>query len=164
MDHLQRVLILLMVAGIPAAAPPLSSPPSDLCLSAGSLTYRISQSASADLRVKIDPHAAHPDMRLQLVDKVESADFTIVDDLSAASSPGCEGSASLRTVRIITDASPTDITIALSSEADAALKLYVRSARFGYEDAAVLFAAMRHYERASTPHTDGDEDARPESW
>jgi hypothetical protein len=103
-------------------------------------------------------------MRLQLVDKVESADFTIVDDVSAASSPGCEGSASLRSVRIITDASPTDITIALSSETDTAFKLYVHSARFGYEDAAVLFAAMRHYEHARTLRTDGDEDTHPESW
>jgi hypothetical protein len=67
-------------------------------------------------------------------------------------------------VRVITDASPADITIALSSEADAALKLYVHSARFRHEDAAVLFSATHHYGRTRTFAADGAESARPESW
>src|SRR5262249_34556700 len=112
----------------------------------------------------IDPQAANSDLRLQLVDEVESADFSVVDDVSTASAPGCESSGLIRTVRVITDASPADITIALSSEADAALKLYVHSARFGHDDAAVLFTAMHHYERARTFAADGDEAARLESW
>src|SRR5437764_3624393 len=87
----QRLLILLMVAGIPAAAPspPHSSSPT-LCLSAGSLTYQIlSNAPAADLRVKITGQTADPDLRMQLVDSVESADFAVVDDVDAAPAAAC---------------------------------------------------------------------------
>lgn len=153
MDHLQRVLILLMVSAMPAAAPPVSSSDSDLCLAAGSLTYRISSSASvADLRVKIDPHASNPDLRAQLVDDVASADFALVDDTSAAPAAACARSGINKIVRITTDPGPADLTVALSSEpADAPLRLYVHSTWFGPEHAAALYAAMRHFEQAGLP-------------
>jgi hypothetical protein len=147
MDHLPRLLILLMVAGAPAAAPPASLPPSDLCLDAGSLIYRISPTASpAELRVKIDPHAPHPDLQVQLVDDVAAADFALVDDASAGQAAGCAQS-SAKVVRIVTDTGPADLTVALSSApAAVALRLYVHSARFGSHEAAALYAAMRHFE------------------
>jgi hypothetical protein len=90
MDHLQKFLILLLVAGIPAAAPPFSASPADLCLTAGSLTYRVSSgTAAADVRVRIEPRAAHPDLRIRLVDGIESADFAVVDDVGTAGGRAC---------------------------------------------------------------------------
>src|SRR4051812_38832747 len=123
MDHLHRVAILLMVAGMPAAAPPVSSSDSDLCLAAGSLTYLVSRSASvADLRVKIDPQASNPDLRARLVDDVASADFALVDDTSTTPAAACARSEFNKIVRITTD-SGADLTVALSSEpADAPLR------------------------------------------
>ena len=127
MTQLQRVLILLMVAGIPAAAPPVPGSSPTLCLAAGSFTYRVwPNAAAADLRIKIDPRAAAPDLRIELVDSIEGADFAVVDEREQA-----------------------DITISLSRDDPAAdLRLYVHSMRFGHRDAAALLAAMRHYEHA----------------
>jgi hypothetical protein len=170
MDHLQRILILLMVAGIPAAAPPFSASSPDLCLAAGSLTYQVSPSASAvDFRVRIEPRAVHPDLRpdlrIQLVDSVESADFAVVDDVGAARGSACSSTGLIKTVRVVADAGPADITISLSrDDADADLRLFVHSVRFGHRDVAALFAAMRHYENADKLPASADDDSRQESW
>lgn len=165
MDHLQRVLILLMVSAMPAAAPPVSAPDSDLCLAAGSLTYRISRSASvADLRVKIDPQASNPDLRVQLVDDVASADFALVDDTSAALAAACADAGPKKTVQIVADAEPADLTVALFSEpADAPLRLYLHSARLGPEHAAAVYAAMRHFEQAGLPSAT-DAESQDAGW
>jgi hypothetical protein len=136
-----------------------------LCLAAGSLTYRISRSASvADLRVKIDPQASNPDLRAQLVDDVASADFALVDDTSAAPAAACARSGLNKIVRITTDPGPADLTVALSSEpADAPLRLYVHSAWFGPEHAAALYAAMRHFEQAGLPSAT-DAESQDAGW
>jgi hypothetical protein len=166
MSHLQRILILLLVAGIPAAAPPFPGSSPNLCLAAGSLTYQVSPNASAaDLRVRIEPRAAHPDLRIQLVDSIESADFAVVDDVGAAPAGACSTSGLIKTVRTVDDAGPADITISLSREdADADLRLYVHSVRFGHRDAAALFAAMRHYENAVKLPASADGEERQDSW
>jgi hypothetical protein len=165
MDHLQKFLILLLVAGIPAAAPPFSASPADLCLTAGSLTYRVSSgAAAADVRVRIEPRAAHPDLRIRLVDGIESADFAVVDDVGTAGGSACASAGLVKTVRVISDAGPADITLSLSrDDADADLRLFVHSMRFGHADAAALFAAMRHFENAGKASASDDDD-RQETW
>jgi hypothetical protein len=173
MDHLQKILILFLVAGIPAAAPPYSASSPDLCLAAGALTYRVSPGATAaDLRVKIEPRAAHPDLlpelrpdlRIQLVDSVESADFAIVDDVSAARESACLTTGPIKTVSVVADAGPADITISLSRDAaDADLRIFVHSVRFGHRDAAALFAAMRHYENVNKLSAGTDDADRQDS-
>jgi len=153
MTYVQRVLILLIIAGIPAAAPhfPRSSP--RLCLAAGSLTYQVTPNASAaDLRVKIDPHAAHPDLRIQLVDAIDSADFAVVDDAGVSPADACATPGSIKTLGAVSEAEAADITISLSrDDPDADLKLYVHSVRFGHRDAATLLAAMQHYQKEALP-------------
>jgi hypothetical protein len=165
MERLPKTLILLAVpllasmaaAALPflnAAPPPTVAPvavaaAADLCFTAGPVTYRVSTGTSApDYRVRIDSGAADPhsdpDLRIQLVDNVESADFALVDGFSGDHGT-CASAGHIRTVALVDDASAADVTLLLSGEpSEAALKLFVHSDRFGDRDAAALFAAMRH--------------------
>jgi hypothetical protein len=165
MEHLPKTLILLAVpllasmaaAALPflnAAPPPAVAPvtvaaAADLCFTAGPVTYRVSTGTSTpDYRVRIDsgaadPHSA-PDLRIQLVDNVESADFALVDGFSGDHGT-CASAGRIRTVALVDDASAADVTLRLSGEpSETDLKLFVHSDRFGDRDAAALFAAMRH--------------------
>jgi hypothetical protein len=152
MDRLHKTLILLLVAGIPAAAPPFFATPPALCFTAGSVTYQVSANAvSADYRVKIDNAAPAPQLRIGLVDAVETADFALVDDNSAFDRNGCDTAGRLKTITLVADG-PTDLTIALTRAASAAdLRLFVHSARLGHREAAALLAVLHYNEpRAST--------------
>jgi hypothetical protein len=142
MERLRNTLILLLVAGIPAAAPPFFAATPNLCFTAGTVTYRMTN-ATPDIRVRID--AAHPDLRIRLVDSVEAADFALVDDVGTVDAGACQSAGLVRTVRLVGEGGAADVTISLSPEtAEGDLKLFVHSARFGHRDAAALFAAMRH--------------------
>jgi len=166
MDQLQKILILLMVAGIPAAASPFSASSPDLCLAVGSLTYRVSPgAAAADVRVRIAPRAAQPDLRIALVDGIESADFALVDDVGTAGQSACASAGPVKTVRVVSDAGPADITLSLSrDDPDADLRLFVHSVRFGHRQAAALFAAMRRDENTGKAPAGADDDGYRESW
>jgi hypothetical protein len=167
LERLNKTLILLLVAGIPAAAAPpffltFSAQQPQLCFTAGSITYQVG-GAAPDYRVKI---AATGDLRIQLVNDVDLADFALVDDVADADS-ACDAGGTVRTIKVVDDASPADVTVSLTqavaqmdakeadeTTAEAAvpesagtdLKLFVHSARFGHRDAAALLAAMRHYQ------------------
>jgi hypothetical protein len=162
MEHWRKILTLsvlavLLVAGTMAAVLPFlaPTPPTvaivavDRCFTAGSVTYRVSTGASTpDYRVKIDsgaadPHSA-PDLRIQLVDSVESADFALVDGFSGDAGT-CASAGHIKTVQVVGETSPADVTLRLSGDpTEADLKLFVHSERLGERDAAALFAAMRH--------------------
>jgi hypothetical protein len=165
MEHWRKTLTLsalaaLLVAGtvaavLPflAATPPTAAPVAivavDRCFTAGSVTYRVSTGASTpDYRVKIDSGAADPDsapdLRIQLVDSVESADFALVDGFSGDHGT-CASAGHVKTVQVVGNTSPADVTLRLAGEpTETDLKLFVHSDRFGDRDAAALFAAMRH--------------------
>ncbi len=142
MERVGKTLVPLLVAGIAAAMPPLFATSHDLCFTAGPVTYRLSDSApSPDYRVRIDNAATRPDLRVRLVDRVELADLTLVDDVG--SDRPCSTLGVLRTVRIV--GGPADVTVSVSREVrDADFALYVHSARITDQDAAALFALMRH--------------------
>jgi hypothetical protein len=142
MERIRKTLILLLVAGIPAAAPPVFDAAPNLCFTAGSVTYQVAPGASLpDYRVRIADREAEPDLRIQLVNDVETADFALVDDFGSGSA--CTSAGLVKTVQVVGEGSTADVTMSLSREA-ADLKLFVHSARFGHRDAAALFAAMRH--------------------
>jgi hypothetical protein len=165
-QRLNKSLILLLVAGIPAAAAPLffltfKTQQPRLCFTAGTITYQVG-GAAPDYRVRI---AAAADLRIQLVDDVDLADFALVDDADDADS-ACDAGGTIRTIKVIDDQGPADVTVSLTlageqastSDAEQAaeaalfepapadLKLFVHSTRFGHRDAAALLAAMRHYQ------------------
>ena len=150
MSRLRKGAILLLLAGAPAAALPLLgsslSPSRALCFTNGPVTYRLAPgAAAADYRLRIDNTAAHPDLRVRLVERAELADFTWVDDPGVAEDGDCSTAGVLRTVQIVTAGKPSDLTIAVSQEgAEADFALFVHSARVARQDAAALFALMRH--------------------
>lgn len=125
------------------AVPPKPQPISN-CFASGASTYQIVTNAAApDYRIRIDSAATQPDLRMQLVDRPEYADFVLVDDFSGEPST-CRSSTPVRTVTLDgASASKPDVTVHLSADAKGAdYRLYVRSARFSQQDAAALLAAM----------------------
>jgi len=150
MERLPTILILLLIAGIPAAAPPLVSPSPQLCFTAGSVTFQTISQGRSDYRIKIVPGAADSHYRIQIVDRVDDADFAFVDDVGALSLDSCSAVGIVKTVKVVSDG-PFDLAVAVSAQTtDADARLFVHSARFGHQHAAALLAAMRHYQDDTT--------------
>ena len=127
-------LVILFVA-VPAATAAVFGPAAKPCFQAGDAAYRLTDSA-ASLTVRIDNHAAHPDLRLQLVDDPATADFVLVD---GDGSNACGGA--VQTISFDTGAAKPDLVVALT-RAPAEHKIFVRSVRYSDDDAAALYAAM----------------------
>src|SRR5262245_7518263 len=125
MNRVHQGFVLLLVAGIPAAMPLVPATSRDLCITAGPVTYRLSQSApSPDVRVRIDNAATEPDLRVRLVDRAEIADLALVDDAGHPAGHSCAVMGELRTARIV--AGPSDVTVGISHEQhDGDFALYV---------------------------------------
>jgi len=145
--RLRKSLFLLLLASVPAAAalPFFGNSPHELCFTAGSVTYRLSPAATApDYRVRIDNSVAHPDLRVQLVDEAEIADYALVDDMGDATGNSCATAGRLRTVKIVSGDAASDVVISVSQNAaDPDFTLFVHSARATHQEAAALFALMR---------------------
>jgi hypothetical protein len=109
------------------------------CLSIGNATYRVTNSARADVTVRIDPAAAATsDIRVAIAATPDEADFVFVDDGSA---PACPRGA-FKTVRIDAAAPAPDLVVGLAAaETPAHYRIYVRSRWLDAETAAALFAA-----------------------
>jgi hypothetical protein len=149
MRRFQKSVLFGLVVAVPAAAQAFL-PPKQACFTAGMSTYQISTSTQTpDYKVRIDNRATRPDLRMQLVDQPEIADFVLVDDYDDGQRDACRTPAPIKTIRIDDEAQRPDLTISLAAALDAPdFKLYVHSARFSHEDAAALFGVMW---RASRP-------------
>ena len=139
-----KVLACLMLAvAVPATAQTfgftLGTIP-QACLSLGDATYRTATSVfSADVTVRIDPAAAAPDIRIQLAETADEADFIFVDDGDAQ--PSCGGTPA-RSVKIDPAATAPDLLVAfVPVTAPADYRIYVRSRWLRPEAAGALFAA-----------------------
>jgi hypothetical protein len=144
MDRLRKSLILLAVIAVPAAAHSTFAPENELCFASGSATYKLSQKTSApDIRVKIDNAAPRPDLRMQLVDRPEIADFVLVDDYGAAPGNACKSPAKMKVIKVDDETRTPDITVSLGvGDTLPDYRVYVHSARFSHRDVAALLAAL----------------------
>jgi hypothetical protein len=142
MDLARKLVVFLVAAGPPAVAQTYFTPPQVPCFSTGSTAYRFSPTASApDYRVRIDSQVERADVRIQMVDSAETADFVLIDDGPALAGGVCGPQA--KTISLAAEARPADMTVGLAADAASAdYKLFVRSARFSQHDAAALFAVM----------------------
>jgi hypothetical protein len=149
MDRVRITVVLFMVAALPAAAAPFFASAPDLCFTSGSTTYQLAdRAAAANYRVRIDNGAAHPDLRVSLVDDAETADFSLVDD-AASDGHACRSAGIRKTVAVVPADQPAEMTISLATAARGAdFTLFVHSARVSQQDAAALFALMRYAETA----------------
>ena len=144
MTRTQIASLMALMLAVPATAAIYFSPKAKPCFVAGSAAYRVAESGAANVTVRIDNKAARPNLRMQIVDDPAAADFVLVDD---GESGACDGA--VETIRLDSEASNPDLTVALSHEA-ADYKLYVRSPRFSTQDAAAFFAVMWRNARART--------------
>ena len=147
MDRSHKILLALALLAVPAvgtAAHSFLAIPESLCFASGAATYRISPAAtSPDYRVRIDNAAPRPDLRMQLVDRPEIADFVLADDFGASERGACRSSVPVRTVKVDTETDAPDVTVVLSTDATGSdYRIYVHSVRFSHQDAAGLLAAM----------------------
>jgi len=150
-NHIRNVLIVTSALAVPAALHSMNTAPKQpACFVSGALTYRIVPDAAApDYRVRVDSEARQADLRMQLVDSPERADFVLVDDFSNGEPDTCESSTPVRTVVLNGAGGKPDVTVHLSADAKGAdYRLYVRSARFSQRDAAALLAAMWKADRS----------------
>jgi len=140
MTRIHIAALIVLVVAIPAATAGSFFASNDKpCFIAGATGYQISDSASADVTVRIDNTAAQPNLRMQLVDDSAAADFVLVDDGDAVNV--CTGATAIQSIRLDPAAANADLTVSLS-HAPAAHKIYVRSASFSQPDAAALFAVI----------------------
>jgi len=138
--------VLFALAAVFAAAHSTSatySPPDHLCFASGSATYRIAPEARApDFRIRIGRDVAAADLRIQLVDRAELADFVLVDDNRRASA-ACRSTATARTVAIDDGAGTPDVTVSLTADwRGVHYRIFVHSIRYSQQDAAAILAAM----------------------
>jgi len=142
---LSLTVTVAAVLAVPAAVDSMKAAPKQpSCFASGASTYQIVANApTPDYRVRIDSKAANPDLRMQLVDRAEHADFVLVDDFSDGAPSTCKSSTPIRTVTLDGASAKPDVTVQLSTDAKGAdYRLYVHSVRFSQQDAAALLAAM----------------------
>jgi len=136
MTRTQIASLLALMLAIPVAAGAYFAPKAKPCFVAGHAAYRVADTGSASVTVRIDNQALRPNLRMQIVDDPAVADFVLIDE---DESNVCSGA--VETIRLDSEASKPDLTVALSHDA-AEYKIYVRSARFSTQDAAALFAVL----------------------
>jgi hypothetical protein len=140
-----RVLALLLLAiAIPATARTFDfslRAPGSACLSVGHVSWRaVPNSVRADTTVRLDPAAATPDIRIQIAETADAADFVFVDDGGAP--PACPHGGAVRTVKI--DAAAPDLVAQITTSPEAAdYRIFVRSRWLAPQTAAALFAAAQ---------------------
>ncbi len=114
----------------------------DLCFTTGATTYRLAKSGPADVRIRVDAVNPAADLRMQIVEQAEIADFIIADDIDEPGNP-CESGRHLTTIRADDSEPRPDVVVVLSPKPDTAdFRIYVHSARYAPKDAAAFLAAM----------------------
>ena len=145
MSRIRKIAVLVAALAVPAAAHSTFAPAPNLCIASGAETYRLAPTAAApDFRVRIEHTSERPDLRMQLVDRAELADFVIADDFSATvENTACRSPAPAKTVKIDAEAQSPDVVVHLAADvADPDYRVYVHSFRHSSQDAAALLAAM----------------------
>jgi hypothetical protein len=143
----RKVLVLLLLAvTVPATAQTFgfsigaATPP--VCLAIGEATFRIANDgARADYTVRIDPAAPSPDIRIQLAESADVADFVFVDD-GDAPARCLPGSSGIKSVRTDATGRAADLVVGFATSAlPADYRIFVHSRFLAPETAAALFAA-----------------------
>src|ERR1700688_1873247 len=103
--------LLILIVAVPAAtAGSFFSSNDKPCFIAGESGYQLSVGKSADVTVRIDNTAAHPSLRMQLVDDPAAADFVLVDDNDIVSA--CKDAMVIKSIRLDPAALNADLTVA----------------------------------------------------
>lgn len=141
MRHIRILAGLTLAVALPAAAHTFAFSPgsaAEACLAIGNTTYRLARGA-ADVTVRIEPSAVAPNVRIQLAETPDEADFILVDD---GAPPACGAAANVKNVSIAPGITAVDLVVGFASgSAPADYRIYVRSRWIALETVAALFAA-----------------------
>jgi hypothetical protein len=146
--HIAKVLLVAALAGFPAGAQALFGAPGGVCFSSETTTYRVVTDApQPDYSVRIAGANEAADLRVQVIDQAELADFVLVDDPDDAEATNCANAPhGIKTLAVSPTAPAPDLTISMASpsaQADTAkYRIFVRSEKFTPAQAAALFAVL----------------------
>ena len=75
---------------------------------------------------------------MQIVERPELADFTVIDDIDTADAQSCSAGNAIKFVSVAPHASSDEPVIHLSSDGGADYRIFVQSRAFSIQDAAAL--------------------------
>ncbi|MDI1267002.1 MAG: hypothetical protein PS018_27435 [bacterium] len=112
------------------------------CIEVAGTSVQIAPLAwQAHRHVGFTTNPANANVRVQVSDNAEAADFAVIDDVDTAEAASCTGTAQL--VAISRNPSPSDPLIYLSQEGPADYSIFVASKSFSLLDAAALIVGAR---------------------
>src|SRR5436305_1355495 len=80
MTRTQIASLMVLMLAVPAGAGAIFAPKAKPCFISGTAAYRITDSGTADVTVRVDNKAAHPTLSMQIIDDPATADFVLIDD------------------------------------------------------------------------------------
>lgn len=135
---LPLILAGLFVQGEPAAT---NRP----CIALGDASVQIAPTPwKAQFHVSFTNNPADATVRVQIVDRPEDAEFTVVDDAADTDANACPVNASTRYIGIATAAAALDPVIYLSRDGNADYRIYVQSKTFSEREAAALLVGAQN--------------------
>jgi uncharacterized membrane protein len=101
----------------------------------------------SSLHVSFTSNPAKATVRVQIIDRAETADFAVIDDIDTQDDNACHTSQPPQLVSISTSASASDPVIYLTEVGPADYRIFVQSKTFSMLDAAALIVGARsgHY-------------------
>lgn len=127
----------LLLAGVIAGGEliPSASP----CIAMGRASMQIATAPWQNpLRVSFTDDPETATVRVQVVETVDLADFTVIDDAQTAEANSCSVTPDTSFVSIADHASTSDPVIYLSRDSGADYRIFVQSRTFSTRDAAAL--------------------------
>ncbi len=109
------------------------------CISLDGTTLQMATAPWQDqFHVSFTDNRSAATVRVQIVDRAELADFTVIDDIDTADAQSCSPADNIKFVGVTTQASPGEPVIYLSHEGGADYRIFVQSRAFSMQDAAAL--------------------------
>ncbi|MET0969197.1 MAG: hypothetical protein ABWY18_08360 [Tardiphaga sp.] len=118
------------------------------CIATGGITVQMAQAPwQAQAHVAFTDDPAQASVRVQIVDRAETADFAVIDDVESAESGACTATAATRFIGIAATPSGAEPVIYLTDSARADYRIYVHSRSFTPRNAAALIVGAHRDQR-----------------
>jgi hypothetical protein len=127
----------LLLAGIVAGGE--FAPGTQPCISLSGTTLQIATAPwQHQFHVSFTDDRSIATVRVQIVDRPELADFTVIDDIDTSDAQSCSAADAIKFVSVAPHVSAEEPVIYLSQDGGADYRIFVRSRAFSAQDAAAL--------------------------
>lgn len=127
----------LLLAGLIAGGE--LAPGAQPCISLSGTTLQIATAPwQHQVHVSFTDDRAASTVRVQIVERPELADFTVIDDIDTADAQSCSANDTIKFVSVAPHASSDEPVIYLSHDGGADYRIFVQSRAFSLQDAAAL--------------------------